>query len=84
MHISRTTLDFNICQLNCTVQRYHFTFRPVFSITAPKVQGQTLEYIVERTAVYGVLYISFSRVKVKSSLKVLLSRENSCNTLNIG
>ena len=56
-------------------------------MTAHKVQGQTFEYVgVDlRTPVFmhGMLYVAFSRVKRKGSLKVLLPQENPRHTRNI-
>lgn len=87
VHIPRITLDSNKGQLGCTMQRHQFPVRPAFSMTAHKVQGQTFEYVgVDlRTPVFmhGMLYVAFSRVKRKSSLKVLLPQENPRHTLNI-
>ena len=69
------------------MQRHQFPVRPAFSMTAHKVQGQTFEYVgVDlRTPVFmhGMLYVAFSRVKRKRSLKVLLPQENPRHTRNI-
>lgn len=87
VHIPRITLDSSKSQLGCTLQRHQFPVRPAFAMTIHKSQGQTFEYVGLdlRTSVFmhGMLYVAFSRVKRKTSLKVLLPKENPRYTRNV-
>jgi len=76
VHIPRITLE-----LGCSMQRHQFPVKPAFAMTVHKSQGQTFEYVgVDlRSPVFmhGMLYVAFSRVKRRNSLKILLPVENN-------
>ena len=69
------------------MQRHQFPVRPAFAITIHKGQGQTFEFIgiflLISVFMRGMLYVAFSRVKRRSSLKLLLPPENPHHTRNV-
>ena len=60
-----------------TLKRRHFPIWPYFSMSANKVQGQTLDfvgvYLPDSVCSLGQLYVALSRVCKSSSLAILLN-----------
>ena len=76
-----------LVKLGCTMQRHQFPVRPAFAITIHKAQGQTFEFVgiflLISVFMRGMLYVAFSRVKRRSSLKFLLPPQNPHHTRNV-
>ncbi|XP_054274451.1 uncharacterized protein LOC128994153 [Macrosteles quadrilineatus] len=87
VHIPRVTLDSSKCQLGCSLQRHQFPVRPAFAMTIHKSQGQTFQSVgvVLNNPVFmhGMLYVAFSRVRTRNSLKVVLPSRDRKLTKNV-
>ena len=85
-HIPRMTLETNK-GLGFTMERHQFPVKPAFAITIHKSQGQTFQFIgIDLTTdvfSHGQLYVAFSRVKRKNSIKVIFNPIKAPWTRNI-
>ena len=82
--ISLTPSDTN---LPFVLRRRQFPIRVAFSMTVNKSQGQTLNhvglYLPQPVFSHGQLYVALSRITSNQCIKVLLNRDQQCQTKHV-
>jgi hypothetical protein len=79
--ISRMPLTCNLPKYPYILHRLQFPLRLAYAITIDKSQGQTLDrvgiYLPRPVFAHGQLYVAFSRVRSKETVKVLMNESMS-------